>query len=130
MVPSRHVPMLQLPVSFILAPVTDALWVESNAPAATPDAVVGFNERGEVVPGLRRKHPSRERHTGSVTERSDKRDARPAGATRNGARQIRPTKAIAKVGSFEEVHSCAEQAELVVPVHRLSRDRRPQNRRF
>jgi hypothetical protein len=68
---ARHVLTLRLPVSFPGVAGTDALRVESHAPAATPHAVVGFNERGEVVPSLRRKHPSRECHTGSVTERSD-----------------------------------------------------------
>src|SRR6202042_1765435 len=63
---ARHMPALQLPVSF--APVADALRVESNAPATTPDAVVSLDERSEVVPGLRCEHPSRQRHTHSVTE--------------------------------------------------------------
>jgi hypothetical protein len=49
---------LQLPVS--LAPVADALRVESDAPATAPDAVVSLDERGEVVPGLRREQPSRQ----------------------------------------------------------------------
>ena len=69
--PARDVPTLRLPVSFPGVARTNALRVESHAPAATPDAVAGFDERGEVVPSLRREHPSRECHTGSVTERSD-----------------------------------------------------------
>jgi hypothetical protein len=56
---------LQIPVSF--APVADALRVEANAPATTPDAVVGFDEHSEVIPGLRREHPSRQGHAHSVT---------------------------------------------------------------
>src|SRR5215469_709902 len=66
---AHHMPTLQLPVCF--APVADALRVESNAPATTPDAVVSLDERSEVVPGLRREHPSRQRHTHSVAESSD-----------------------------------------------------------
>src|SRR5215469_12561187 len=65
----RHMLALQLPVSF--APVSDTLRVESDAPASTPDAVVSLDERSEVVPGLRREHPSRQRHTYSVPGRSD-----------------------------------------------------------
>ena len=41
--------MLGLPVPFPGVAGTDALRVESHAPAATPDAVVDLNERGEVV---------------------------------------------------------------------------------
>jgi hypothetical protein len=80
----RHVPTLRLPVSFPGMAGTDALRVESHAPAATPDAVVGFDERGEVVPGLRRQHPGRQRHTGSVTDRSDRARLTAKAVTRTG----------------------------------------------
>src|SRR5215469_9378701 len=69
---ARHVPALRLPVSIPGVAGTDALRVESHTPAATPHAVVDLNQRAEAVPGLRRKHPSRECHTGSVTDWSDK----------------------------------------------------------
>ena len=43
---ARHVPTLRLPVSFPGVPGTDALRVETHAPATTPHAVVGLDERG------------------------------------------------------------------------------------
>src|SRR5271170_4198858 len=37
--------------------LADALWVETHAPAAAPDPVVGLHQTGKVVPGVRTERP-------------------------------------------------------------------------
>ena len=42
--------------------LADALWVETHAPAASPDPVVSLHQMGEVVPSVRTERP---RHIGA-----------------------------------------------------------------